>query len=149
MGRRGLRRAGARNEEENMAGVESDVAYFSILRERFDEAAELELWEVEIDGWRPKPKYCHDNADLIAGKDRSFSPVRGWLVVNESLVIPHSVIRDSRSGRLADITPQDSIDPTAPEQPEGPRRFICHKGTEGEFCSLKERHSGGYFYISN
>jgi len=85
------------------------VAYPIELYARRNEAVEVERIAVEINGRKPDPKLCHDNADIWVEGNPEYSVCRGWFYFELEgaqwvRFVAHSVIVDEH-GALFDITP--------------------------------------------
>lgn len=82
--------------------------------------------------------FCHRNCELFDAQSERHRIVRGWLVVNGCWFIPHSVIRETATGKLIDITPMpaDNIIST----------FVEHRGTESDFAILRQGRDGGWLH---
>jgi hypothetical protein len=82
-----------------------------------------------------QPNACHANCDAFVRQFSGYGVVRGWLVSQGCWFIPHSVVRETISGRLIDITPE----PTNSSIP-----FVEHPGSEEDFAILREGRDGGW-----
>src|ERR1700730_10992374 len=83
------------------------------------------------------PNACHANCETFVRRFPAFEIVRGWLVLGGCWFMPHSVVRETASGRLIDITP----DPSNSAIP-----FVEHHGTELEFAVLRKGRDGGWLH---
>jgi hypothetical protein len=93
-----------------------------VLREPWPEAA---------------PNDCHANVESFVQRLSGHEIVRGWLVGGGHWLMPHSVARQTASGRLIDITP-DPSDSAFP--------FVEHRGTEADFAILRQGRDGGWLH---
>lgn len=97
--------------------------YVSRLRERRDEAIELQYLEVTfVDGTSPEPNKCHENVEKWVFENPGAEAVRGWLITGDFIDL-HSVVRDG--GRLIDITRRCRSE------------FLPLEGAEAEFEQLR------------
>ena len=87
-----------------------DHRYFEEIRKRLQihPGEDLHFCKVRIGMWEPTAKNCFENVKFWVHYNRQYAPVDGWLVVREDLyLIAHSVVADSKTGTLFDITPPD------------------------------------------
>ncbi len=109
--------------------MKSDYAYFEELLNR---AALISHKE-----WKNAQRSCcHANCESYIKNFGGYEIVRGWLIIGEHFFIPHSVVRNSASGELIDITPK--------EESEIP--FAEHLGTEDDFQLFRKGRDGGYLH---
>jgi hypothetical protein len=82
-----------------------------------------------IEGWRRND--CHGNVKALIANHPEYRAVRGWAVSGAHGAYQlgaHSVVSDGE-GTLWDIT--------FPDLAEHGIRFLCHRGTEQEFCDAR------------
>jgi hypothetical protein len=82
-----------------------------------------------------RPNACHANCEAFVLRFAGYEVVRGWLVSDGCWFVPHSLVRDTASGTLVDISPDPGN--------SGAVAFVEHKGTEEEFAVLREGRDGG------
>jgi hypothetical protein len=92
--------------------------------------------------WRPVSQFCHENVDRRVADHPQWQAMRGWLIMDMSKactllgrprfldLLPHSVIRNIGSGKLADITPPD------PRAAGDVYPFLPHIGTAEDFAQI-------------
>lgn len=84
-----------------------------------------------------QPNACHANCEAFVRQCAGYGVVRGWLVSQGCWLMPHSVVRETTSGKLIDVTP----DPTNSSIP-----FVEHLGSEEDFAILRVGRDGGSLY---
>lgn len=84
-----------------------------------------------------QPNACHTNCEAFVRQFSGHEVVRGWLVSQGCWLMPHSVVRDTTSSGLIDITP----DPSNSSIP-----FVEHLGSEEDFAILRVGRDGGWLY---
>jgi hypothetical protein len=85
-----------------------------------------------------QPNACHANCEAFVCHFAEYELVRGWLVLGGCWFLPHSVVRETMSSKLIDITPDPSNSGTIP--------FVDHQGTEDDFAVLRKGRDGGWLY---
>jgi hypothetical protein len=85
-----------------------------------------------------QPNACHANCEAFVRCFAGYELARGWLSFGGYWFVPHSVVRDTASDRLIDITP----DPTN----SGAIPFVEHRGTEEDFAALRIGRDGGWLH---
>jgi len=113
---------------------ERTTAYFEDLAERASMANPIPRMLASD----AQPNACHINCESHIQRFSGFKIVRGWLVFAGCWFVPHSILRETASGRLIDITP----DPTN----GGAIPFVEHRGTEEEFELLRKGRDGGFMH---
>ena len=92
------------------------VAYAATLHARMHEAQFVPFTQVNIAGAPARPNNCHENVNLLAEENPTFTAVRGWLCVDGGPLSPtvdflsHSVVADP-SGNLHEVTPLRALEP--------------------------------------
>ena len=91
----------------------------------------LTFRSVEISGWQPEKRKCHNNVETFLGSHTNYRKIYGWIVVdspdsNFCIFLSHSVVADE-SGNIFEITPIESLDP---------RPFIQSNLPEEDFETL-------------
>jgi hypothetical protein len=84
-----------------------------------------------------EPAKCRQNCEGFAKCFEGYAVVRGWLVIGGHLCIPHSVLRNTVTGSLIDITP----DPSGSRIP-----FVEHRRSDADFQILRSGRDGGYLH---
>jgi hypothetical protein len=109
-------------------------AYFDDLAER----AATARAEPRTPWSEAEPNACHTNCESFVQRFAGHELVRGWLAFGGCWFVPHSVVRETASGSLIDITP----DPTN----SGAIPFVEHRGTEEDFAVLRKGRDGGWLH---
>jgi hypothetical protein len=84
-----------------------------------------------------RPNACHANCESFVRRFAGYEVVRGWLVFGGCWYVPHSVVRQTSSCNLIDITPEPS-NCSIP--------FVEHRGPEQDFSVLRQGRDGGWLY---
>jgi hypothetical protein len=83
------------------------------------------------------PNACHANCEAFVQRFPGYELVRGWLAFGGCWFVPHSIVRESASHGLIDITPVPS---------GGAVAFVEHRGTEEDFAVLRKGRDGGWLH---
>lgn len=114
-----------------VSGIDRTTAYFDDIIERAVAARAVprQVWS------EARRNECHENSERFVRAHGGYSVVRGWLVGGGHWLMPHSVVRQSSTGLLIDVTPADDEFP-----------FVEHRGSEQDFATLRIGRDGGWLH---
>ena len=84
--------------------------YIKSLLDRYEERVIVKKSTIQCGGWTPEAKMCRHNVSVCCSINQDYSPVHGWLCIenfedkNNIIFVSHSIVRRA-TGELRDITP--------------------------------------------
>jgi hypothetical protein len=85
-------------------------SYIRTLLDKYEERVIVNRSVIKYGDWTPEAKMCRHNVSICCSINQDYSPVHGWLCIenfedkNNIIFVSHTIVRRA-SGELRDITP--------------------------------------------